>query len=144
MWLAAMPCNGRGRLPDAVHHAAHVCSQPSNARLPFRCFVSCSQALELYRRVRLQTLVATKASVLASVPCNSATLTEHEFEVEQYLEVRGGSGQEGPQVLDGCLRLKTRCPRQRCCMLKPKCTACQPKPALEASFFSGNTIVALF
>lgn len=53
----------------------------------------CSQALELYRRVRLQTLVASKAAVLASLPCTSATLVEHEFEVEQYLEVRwGGSG----------------------------------------------------
>ncbi len=53
---------------------------------------SCSQALELYRRVRLQTLVASKAAVLASVPCSSATLMEHEFEVEQYLEVRGRGG----------------------------------------------------
>lgn len=48
-----------------------------------------SQALELYRRVRLQTLAATKASLLASLPCTAATLEEHAFEVEQYQEVGG-------------------------------------------------------
>lgn len=126
MWLAAMTCNGRGRPPGAVRHAAPCVLTD----LPFRPFVLCSQALELYRRVRLQTLVATKASVLASVPCNSATLTEHGFEVEQYLEVRGGSGQEGPQVLDGCLRVKkTRC--SRLLHAERMCTACQPKTTLH-------------
>jgi hypothetical protein len=49
--------------------------------------ITLSQALELYRRVRVQMLVASKASVLASIPCTSTTVVEHEFEVEQYLEV---------------------------------------------------------
>lgn len=38
--------------------------------------------------MRQQTLVATKSSVLASVPCTSATLEEHTFEVDNYPDVR--------------------------------------------------------
>ena len=51
-----------------------------------------SQALELYRRVRVQTLAATKASLLASLPCTATTVTEHTFDVEQYPEVCEGNG----------------------------------------------------
>ena len=50
-----------------------------------------SQALELYRRVRLQTLAASKAALLASVPCTTSALAQYSFDVDQYPEV-GGPG----------------------------------------------------
>ena len=56
------------------------------------CCLCCSQALELYRRVRLQTLVATKAAVLASVPCTTSTTTEYSFSIDQNPDVSGGRG----------------------------------------------------
>lgn len=42
--------------------------------------------------MRLQTLAASRAAVLASVPCTDATLAEYAFSVDNYPDVGRGLG----------------------------------------------------